>query len=120
MATYIEDFRRGDTKVFQLDYGKGVDITGWTFYFFLKENLDDTQNVLQVSHVAGDNPADDLENGLAYLTLTSDDTKNIAANKYYYGLKVDKGGSPSVIKTILPPVDDPKDRVTIIEGFDIV
>ena len=71
MATYIDDIRQGDTHVFELDFGKGTDITGWKFYFILRDKLDDTTNVIQVLATAGGNPLDDILNGLGFLTVSS-------------------------------------------------
>jgi len=119
MATYIDDIRQGDTRVFQIDYGKGVDITGWKFYFILRVNFDDSSNYLQVMTTAGDHADDDVLNGLAHLTLPSTITAGIEPGKYYYAIKVDKGGTPSVIKTLVPPISEPKDRVEVIDGMEI-
>lgn len=119
MSEYIEDFRQGNTKVIKIDYGKGIDITGWTFYLTLKENIDDTSNIAQVSSVAGSDPMDDAVNGLAYLTLDSTTSASIEPGKYYWSLQVDKGGSPPVIKTLLPPIDDYKDKVEVVKAIKL-
>lgn len=120
MATYIEDIRQGDTVVIAIDYGKGVDITGWKFYFLLREKLDDAANVLQVMVTAGDNSEDDILNGLAHLTIPSTSTALLTPGKYYYAVKVDKGGTPTVIKTIVPPNDDANDKILVIDGIEIL
>ena len=120
MAQYIEDFRQGDTKVSVVDYGKGVDITGWILYLILRNNLDDTENVLQVSTTAGDNPLDDIANGLVHITVTAEESAALDPKKYYYAVKVNKGGSPSVIWTLLPPITDVKDRVEVFDGIEII
>lgn len=120
MATYIEDFRQGDTKVFVIDYGKGIDITSWKFYFILRENLDDTENVLQVMTTAGDNALDDVANGLAHITVAADVSALLTPGKYYYAVKVDKGGAPAVIWTLVPPITDVKDRVEVFDGIEII
>jgi len=119
MSSFIDDIRQGDTRVFELDYGVGVDITNWIFYFILKKNLEDTENILQVAHTAGDNALDDIENGLAHLTLESTDTAGLEPDKYFYAIKVNKGGSPNIIRTLLPPITDPKDKVAVIDGIEI-
>lgn len=120
MSSYIDDIRQGDTRVFEIDYGAGVDITGWVFYFILKKKMDDTENVLQVEHVAGDDVLDDVENGLAHLTITSTDAADLTPDKgYFWALKVNKGGSPNIIKTLLPPITDPNDKVAVVDGMEI-
>lgn len=119
MATYLEDIRQGDTKVIRLDYGKEVDITGWKAYFILRENLDDTTNLYQVMTTAGDNAADDIANGLFHITLTAADTAQLEPNSkgLAYAVKVDKGNG--IIKTLLPPLDDPNDKIKVIDGIEI-
>jgi hypothetical protein len=118
MATYIEDIRQGDTRVFQIDFGKGVDITGWIYYFILRKELTDSTNYLQVSTTAGDNALDDVANGLAFLTLTAAESAPLEPGKYYYVIKVQKTGN--VIRTIVPPIDDAKDKVTVFDGIEII
>ncbi len=120
MATYIEDFRQGDTKVFVIDYGKGVDITDWKFYFILRDELDDTENALQVMVTAGDNVLDDVANGLVHITVSATESAALTPKKFYYAVKVDKGGTPAVIWTLVPPIEDAKDRVTVVPGIEIV
>ena len=120
MAQYIEDIRQGDTVVIAIDYGQGIDITGWIFYFVLRNELSDSTNVLQVEVTAGTNADDDVVNGLAHLTVSSTETALLKPGKYYYAIKVNKGGSPSVIKTLVPPVDDANDKVTVVDGIEIL
>lgn len=117
MSGYIQDFRQGNTKVIKIDYGKGVDITGWTFYFTLKQDIDDATPVAQVSTTAGDDPNDDVVNGLAFLTLDSTTSATIDPGKYYWSIQVDKGGAPPVIVTLLPPLDDWKDKVEVMPAI---
>jgi len=118
MSAFIEDIRQGDTRTFQIDYGAGVNITGWIFHFILKKELDDAENILQVSHTAGADPADDLANGLAHLTLSAEITATLEPDKYFYAIKVDKG--TNIIKTLLPPVTSPKDKVAVVDGIEIL
>jgi hypothetical protein len=120
MAAYINDIRQGDTRVIQIDYGKGVDITGWKFYFLLRTEMDDSTNVLQIEVTAGGHADDDILNGLAHLTIPSTDTAGLEPGKYYYAIKVDKGGTPNVIKTLVPPIEDAKDKITVFDGIEIL
>jgi hypothetical protein len=118
MATYLEDIRQGDTKVIRLDYGKAVDVTGWMGYFILRENLDDTTNLAQYETTAGDNPADDVLNGLFHITVTAAETAALEPHKgLVYAVKVDKGNG--VIKTLLPPTDEPNDKIKVVDGIEI-
>jgi hypothetical protein len=119
MSSYIEDFRQGNTKVIKIDYGQGVDTTGWTFYLTLKEKIDDYTPVAQVSTTAGDNVLDDPTNGLVYLTLDSVTSSSIPVGSYYWSVQVDKGGSPAIINTILPPIDDYKDKVSVVQAIKL-
>lgn len=117
MSDYISDFRQGDSKVIKIDYGIGVDITGWKFWLTMKTELDSSSYVAQVSTTAGDDSNDDVANGIAYITIDSTTSINIPAGKYYYDVQVNKGGTPPIIKTILPPIDDYKDRITVVQGL---
>lgn len=119
MSDYIEDIRQGNTKVIKIDYGKGVDITGWIFYLTLKNDIDDVDFVVQVTNTAGDNPLDDVANGLMFLTLPSDVSGTIEPNDYYWSIQVNKGGTPPVIVTLLPPTDDYKDRLKIVKAIKL-
>lgn len=116
MSDYITDFRQGDTKVIKIDYGTGVDITGWIFIFTMKAKLESATITAQVKTTAGDNPLDDVANGLCYITLDSDTSYTIAPGKYFYDVQVNKGGVPPVIKTILPPITDVNDKITVVAG----
>lgn len=120
MAQYIEDIRQGDTIVIALDYGQGIDITDWKFYFLLRHELADSTNVMQVECTAGGNADDDVANGLAHLTVSSTETAALEPGKYFYAIKVDKGGDPAVIKTLVPPVEDANDKVTVVDGIEIL
>lgn len=121
MSDYITDFRQGDTKIIEIDYGTGVDITGWKFWITLRESLESTKIIVQSSTVAGDNVLDDVANGLAYLTITSTDSMTIDAGSYNWDIQVRKGNSdPAVISTILPPIADYKDKINVVPGSTIV
>lgn len=117
MSDYITDFRQGDSKVIKIDYGTGVDITGWSFIFTMKESLDTDTISAQIKTTAGDNAADDVANGLAHITLDSDTSYTLKPAKYFYDVQVNKGGNPPVISTILPPIGEYKDRITVVPGL---
>ena len=117
MSDYIRDFRQGDSKVIKIDYGIGVDITGWKFWFTMKTELDSSNIITQISTIAGDDTNDDVANGIVYITIDSLTSYSIPAGKYYYDVQVSKGGNPPFIKTILPPIEDYKDRITVVPGL---
>ena len=117
MSDYISDFRQGDSKVIKIDYGVGIDVTGWKFWMTMKTELDSSSYVAQVSTTAGDDANDDVANGIVYITIDSTTSYDIPAGKYYYDVQVSKGGNPPIIKTILPPIEDYKDRITVVQGL---
>ena len=101
----IQNFYRGDTCIYMLSFGTGVDVTGWSVYFTAKLNNTDTDEdaVIQVSTTAGDNDLDDLANGLIYLTLSSIDTSNISIvpdTKYFYDFQRVIPSTPPIVKTL--------------------
>lgn len=115
--TTIENIRQGDTAIFEIDYGVDTDMTGWIFSFVLKKNFSDDVAILQVDTTAGDEPEDDETNGYALLKVPSTLTKELEPSKYYFALKVNKGGAPNVIVTLLPPLNDPKMKISVVEGI---
>ena len=113
MATYLQDIRQGDDYVLKFDYGSTNDITGFEFTLTVKESFSDTDAnaVLQYSSIAGSDPSDDAAHGIAYLVVPSATTKAAEAGVYYYDVQVK---TPSGnIATIIPPVDEYKDKVVI-------
>ena len=115
MAKYLSDWRTGSTKQIKIDYGTGVDITGWQFYLLLKKDFTSTKIDYTFTTTAGDNVLDDVLNGLCYLTVPSDAT--VKPGKYHYVVKVNKGGSPAVVKVIIPPIGEAKEKVEIFQGM---
>lgn len=113
MAKYTSDFRQGETKTIKINYGAGCDITGWEFWFTLRKDFNDSDPAAQANTTAGDDVNDDSTAGVAFLTLDSDVSVLIDADKYFYDLRVSKGGTPPVIKTLFPPVEDYKDKLQV-------
>ena len=113
MATYLQDIRQGDDYVLKFDYGSTNDITGFEFTLTVKESFSDTDAnaVLQYSAVAGSDPADDATHGIAYLRVPAATTKASEAGVYYYDVQVKT--PTNQITTIVPPVDEYKDQLTI-------
>lgn len=114
MAKELADFRQGDTKRIRIDYGVGFDITGYEFFFTLKAKFEDTVNVAQVKTTAGDNPLDDVLNGVAIITLPSDISKSIPVGKYFWDIQRVIPGNPPDVLTILPSKEYYKEKIEIL------
>lgn len=119
MAKELSDFRQGDTKKIRIDYGTGFDITGYMFWFTLRDDFN-TAIVTQVSTTAGDHPLDDVLNGVAYIQLESDDSKLIPAGKYVWDIQRAIPGVPPDVLTLLPTLKNVKDRIIVYEGVTLV
>lgn len=114
MANWMQDIRQGDDYVLKVDFGIGNDITGFEFWLTLKESFDesDAQAVLQFHTKAGDYLGDDPTHGIVYLVIPAVQTKAAIPGLYLYDLQCkDTSGQ---ISTIIPPVEDYKDRVRLI------
>ena len=110
----MQDIRQGDDYVLKIDFGIGNDITDFEFWLTLKESFDDTdaQAALQYHTKAGDYLGDDPTHGIVYLMIPAVATKAAIPGLYLYDLQAkDTSGQ---ISTIIPPVEDYKDRVRII------
>ena len=104
MAKELKDFRQGDTKVIKIDYGVGFDITGYIFFFTLRNEFTDAGFVAQVKTTAGDHALDDVANGIAYLVLPSDTSLTIPVAKYVWDVQRVIPGSPPDVLTLLPTI----------------
>jgi len=117
MAKYISDFRAGDTITLKIDFGVGVDITNYKFWFTIREDLDGAI-IAQTTTTAGSNINDDPVNGLCYITMPNIETKNIEQGSYYYDVQLaylDNGST--IVKTLLPPIKDWNDKVKVVPGI---
>lgn len=92
---------RGDDwkiKLTILEDGVPVNITGYTYWFTLKVNIDDPDpGALQISVVAS---GADAANGIVYITVPNFST-NIATQSYRYDVQQIDTSSPVVIRTVL-------------------
>ena len=117
MAKYIPDFRVGDSYKLSLvvkdEFGVAVDITGYVFWLTLKAAFTDADvdAVLQFKTTVGDNPSDDALNGICNLYVPAADTKAVPVGKYFYDIQQLAGTD---ITTILPPVEDYKDKLSVL------
>lgn len=118
MAKYLRDMRVGDEYIVQINYGTGVDITGYKFWLTLKASPDlpDDQAALQYTTVAGDEVNDDVLNGLAHLVVPSNITKTVAAGEYYYDVQAKRPDADGVgITTLVPPITDMEDLIAVYQ-----
>jgi hypothetical protein len=117
MAKYIHDFRVGDDYSLKLtcndSTGTAIDITDYKFWITLKSSFDDldSEAVLQFVTTVGDNADDDPLNGIAHIYVPNGITKSIPSGKYFY--EVQQKTASGAIKTIVPPVEDYKDKVFV-------
>lgn len=92
---------RGDDWKIKLtitENGSAVNITGYTYWFTLKTNIDDADpGALQVSIVAS---GADAANGIVYITAPNSIT-NIVAQTYNYDVQQVDTSSPQNIRTVL-------------------
>jgi len=119
MAKELADFRQGDTKKIKIDYGTGFNITGYMFWFTLRDDFG-TVIIAQVETTAGDHPLDDVANGIAYIQLESDVSKTIPAGKYVWDIQRSIPGAPPDVLTLLPTLKNVKDKIEVFEGVTLV
>lgn len=109
----MKDFRRGDTKTIKISYG--TDITGYKFRLSFLTTLGGVAD-LDVESLAGTHPGDVPTEGLAYLKMESTESITLGAGKYFYYIRrIVDGTSPEDIVTIMPPVKDYKDKITVVD-----
>ncbi len=119
MAKELNDFRQGDTKKIRINYGAGVDITGYIHWFTLRDSFG-SPIVTQVKSTAGDHPLDDIANGLAYLQLESDKSKLIPAGKYVWDVQRVIPLTPPDVLTLLPTLKNVNDKIQVFDGVTLV
>lgn len=118
MAAFIPDMRVGDEYTLKIQYPTGTNITGYKFWLTLKASAADLDNAaaLQHSTVAGDQPSDEVLNGIAYIVVPSSIMKAVPAGEYLYDVQAKKPGSAGEgIKTLLPPINATDDVVTVFQ-----
>lgn len=116
MAKYIDDMRVGDEYTLVLEFPTGTNITGYKFWFTLKSDrsLSDNDAELQITSTTGDTTGDDAVNGIKYLVVPSDIMKSLPAGEYYYDVQVKSPGASGLgIKTLLPKIFYPDDKITV-------
>ena len=125
MAKELKNFRQGDTKIIQLNYGVGINITGYKFWFTLRAAFEGAL-VAQVSTVAGDDAAapdllDEPANGIAYIVMGSDITKAVATQKYFWDIqRLKPATTPPDILTLFPTEKNLKDKLEVLPQVTLV
>jgi hypothetical protein len=114
----LQNFRRGDTYKLKLSF-PGKDITGWLFTFTMKAALEDVTPALQLSKTAGDGANDDPVNGIVYLEIDSATSGNLTPGSYYYDIQRTIPGNPPNVRTILPAIDKPTEKIKVIQDVSV-
>lgn len=120
MAKYLQDIRQGDSRTIKINYGDGFDISGWTFYFVMKLDLEQVDPDVFVTTTVGSHAEDDAANGIVNIVISSAITGALEPDSYYYSVKRSDGATTPDIKTILPPVEEYKDRLNVIPALKII
>jgi len=105
----LSGFRQGDTKKITINYGAGVDITGYEHFFTMRVDFEEvTPITAQVKGVAGGHPEDDVLNGIAVLELDSTTSIGIPVGAYVYDVQrvIPAGANPPKVLTLLPAIKD--------------
>lgn len=125
MAKELTNFRQGDTKKIEVNYGTGVDISGYKFWFTLRSKFEGPI-VAQTITTAGANAAgpdlmDDILNGLVYLQMNSDITSLIPVGKYFWDIqRVRPNTNPPDVLTLRPTIKLSKDKIEILPQVTLV
>lgn len=85
---------KGTTPSYELQFTKNdsyIDITGWTIYFTVKENMKDNDSDAEINKKIEPSEISDPENGKCLIVLSSSDTD--LTGSYYYAIdyKDDEG-----------------------------
>lgn len=117
MASKLTDFRQGDTKFVRIEYGDGVDITGYFHALTLRADFDDaTPIAAQVKSTVGDHALDEALNGVAVLELDSTLSATLTPGAYVYDVQRVRpnGANPLDVLTLDPTVDDIGNPVQVL------
>ena len=113
-SKHLPDLRQGDDYSIEIKYPAGTNITGYKFYFTMKNAFEDldTAAVLQHSSVAGTSLLDIPLTGVCFLTVPAATTALAPAGAYYYDLQaIDASGH---VMTLAPPIAEYKHKLTVI------
>jgi hypothetical protein len=85
--TIIPDFVQDDSFRIKIEHSPVADITGAVLLLTLKSTEDAADAALSVSHTVGDDADDSPGTGVAYITVTREDTSAVAAGSYFASVK---------------------------------
>lgn len=129
MSKYISSFRRGDTKQITVSRsGKNSSgspapvpfLPGSTLTLTLKSDLDQTIPALQLVHLVGSGPLDDLDAGICILSLPSTETALLEPGRYYWDIQLVEDTPWGLATTTLaPPPTDWKDRIEVVADVTV-
>ncbi|HCG7104111.1 TPA: hypothetical protein NJ322_005012 [Vibrio parahaemolyticus] len=121
MATYLEDFRQGDTVRLRIkkqlrdkdsrEIIEAIDLTGYIFTISFSQDFDSAP-VFTRDFLAGEHYMDDAENGEIFIEIESKDTQQLEPGKYFYDVQMVTNAGD--VMTVLPPKKDYKDKVRVL------
>lgn len=101
----LSPFFRGDTKIFNLSFkdssGEAINITGHELWFTMKKNVTDADIKAIIQKRVIFPSGSESENGIGTLTLTSDETKLIDPQIYFYDIQKVIPENPPVVVTVM-------------------
>lgn len=109
MATYIPDFRQGDTYRIKITYPTGANLAGYVHWLTFEDELGSESPALQVESVFGDHTGD--ADNVCYIEATAAMTDLVTTGKYFYAVKAKAPGGDEF--TLAPPPDQYRDKVFV-------
>lgn len=113
ISKHLPHIRQGDTYSFALKYPETINLTGYKWYFTLKEAFTDldSEAILDYSKLAGDNSLDMPTTGMCFFVIPPSITENLPAGAYYYSFV---SLSPlGLVDTLAPPISDYKFKIRV-------
>lgn len=93
MVEYINlEIPQGSTKAYELEFTENnlaKDITNWSVYFAVKENMEDADSAAKISKIITSHL--DPTNGKTLVELSSSDTDLLGSYYYSFDYKTDDG-----------------------------
>lgn len=129
MSKYISSFRKGDTKQISVSRsGKDSSsspvpvpfLPGSTLTLSLKSDIDQAVPTLQLIHLVGSGPLDDLDARICILSLPSNQTAALEPGKYFWDIQlVEDTPFGLATTTLAPPPADWKDRIAVVADVTV-
>lgn len=99
----LSDIYRGDTKTYKMTFQdsskKPIPLFGSSIWFTMKKREDDADSRAVIQVKTSPEDTTDSTNGIAYITLTSEDT-DVAVGEYYYDFQLVVPGTPPIVTTL--------------------